>query len=268
MVRLYRNLLRKTMMILNPFVALSLVMAMSLALPAVAHSPDAAAPAPHDQAAPTAADTASNAPWQSLSARFRVSYLPVGQAKAPPPQTWLLTRSPEQIALTKGPIEDIWRRDGHGRIGLQRVFRDDRFLVDYFPGELQTLAVDVRWDTLATLFDERSIRMLLPRGMTRIAGRSVYRFTGQLGADKVELHWDAAARLPARLTRQGPKGGVRFELLEWHDVAPAAWPRAGDGVDSFQRLDAADFGDMENNPLVRKAEALDIRTGWRSAHAH
>ena len=36
----------------------------------------------------------------------------------------------------------------------------------------------------------------------------------------------------------------------------------------YLRIDAADFGDMEYDPVVRKAEAIDIRAGWRSAHAH
>ncbi|GAP34226.1 hypothetical protein ISF6_4005 [Piscinibacter sakaiensis] len=36
----------------------------------------------------------------------------------------------------------------------------------------------------------------------------------------------------------------------------------------YLRLDAADFGDMDYDPVVRKAEALDIRLGWRTAHHH
>ncbi|WP_309624744.1 hypothetical protein [Methylibium sp.] len=36
----------------------------------------------------------------------------------------------------------------------------------------------------------------------------------------------------------------------------------------YLRIDAADFGDMEYDPIVRKAEAMDVKAGWRVAHRH
>ena len=32
------------------------------------------------------------------------------------------------------------------------------------------------------------------------------------------------------------------------------------------RLDAADFGDMQDNPVVQRAQARDVRAGWRQLH--
>jgi hypothetical protein len=36
----------------------------------------------------------------------------------------------------------------------------------------------------------------------------------------------------------------------------------------YLHIDAADFGDMDYDPVVRKAEALDTRLGWRASHKH
>jgi hypothetical protein len=230
----------------------------------------------HEAAAPSeAASPPSQAanvnpyPLPDLSARFKVSFSPAGvkKAGAATVQTWTLTRSADRITLIKGAIEEIWSRDPRGQIGLSRIFRDDRHIVDYSSGELKALEVRPRWESLGTLFDEAAIRYLKPGGVTKLAGREVYRFSGKLGAEQVDLAWDAQARLPARLLRSGPAGQVRFELLQALPEAPAAWPVAGAGSDDFQRIDSADFGDMESDRFVAKAQAYDVGLGWRSAHA-
>ena len=43
---------------------------------------------------------------------------------------------------------------------------------------------------------------------------------------------------------------------------------SGCGYNDFQRLDAADFGDMDDNPVVRQEEARDALAGWRKPHSH
>jgi hypothetical protein len=232
--------------------------------PAGAHEELEAAPAEPASAA------VNPYPLTDLSAQFKVSFRPAAANKtsAASVQTWTLSRRADRITFVKGAVEEIWTRDARGGIGLTRVFRDDKAIADYSTGELKTLGLQPRWETLGTLFDEAAIRMLLPRGVSKVAGREVYRFTGKLGAEQVDLSWDAKARLPVRLVRSGPAGRVSFELQATHDAAPPAWPIAGAGTDLFERIDAADFGDMESNPFVRKAYAYDVGLGWRTAHAH
>jgi len=36
----------------------------------------------------------------------------------------------------------------------------------------------------------------------------------------------------------------------------------------YRQLDAADFGDMLKDPVVRKASRLDVGAGWRVEHGH
>jgi hypothetical protein len=226
----------------------------------------------HDATAPaTQASAAVNPyPLADLNAQFKVSFKPAAANKtaAASVQTWTLSRRADRITFVKGPIEEIWTRDARGEIGLSRIFRDDGAIVDYSVGELKALGVQPRWETLGTLFDEAAIRMLLPRGVSKLAGREVYRFKGKLGAEQVDLAWDAKARLPVRLVRSGPAGRVSFELQASNDLMLPVWPIAGAGSDRFERIDAADFGDMESNPVVRKAQAYDTGLGWRSAHGH
>lgn len=197
-----------------------------------------------------------------LAARFRVSLTPRGGP--PQVQHWQLRRSQTEISWIKGDgLEDIWRRDSSG-IRLLRVLRAERHLIDYPAGELRALQVAPDWQELGSLFAESDLPLLHRESPVR-PGQPV-RWAGRIGAEQVDLLWDAAARLPLRLARRSPAGQVLFERTALHPIAPADWPAAGAGTGDFQRLDAADFGDMADNPVVQKAQAFDQRAGWRRTH--
>lgn len=213
----------------------------------------------------TAGDAASDSSLPALAAQFRVTLTPTGQAAQQ--QRWQLTRSNTLITWLKGPgTEELWRRDSSG-IRLERVLRADRHVIDYSAGELRALAVAVDWAALATLFPAAQLGLLKAR-RAPAAGAKTQHWAGRIGGEQVDLLWDPVAQLPLRLARTGANGRVLFERTALHAAAPADWPQAGAGSSDFQRLDAADFGDMAYNPVVRKAEALDARAGWRETHRH
>lgn len=210
------------------------------------------------------AGAASTTPLPDLAARFRVTLTPrTGRAQQ---QQWQLTRTATEIGWIKGAsAEEVWRRDTSG-IRLERVFREDRHLIDYAAGELRTLEVAIDWRELGSLFAEQDLARLKRQGGVARPGGPVH-YQGRIGGERVDLQWDPVARLPARLARSGKSGQVLYERIAVHAALPADWPRAGAGAEDFQRLDASDFGDMEYNPVVRKAQARDERAGWRKAHA-
>lgn len=209
------------------------------------------------------AGDATTASGHDLAARFRVSLTPRGGTVRV--QHWQLRRSRAEISWIKGDgLEEIWRRDSSG-IRLLRVLRPDHHLIDYPAGELRALQVVLDWQELGSLFAESDLPLLRRESAAR-PGQPV-RWAGRIGTEQVDLLWDAAARLPLRLARRGQAGQVLFERTALHGVAPADWPVAGAGTEDFQRLDAADFGDMAHNPVVQKAQAFDQRAGWRQRHA-
>ena len=95
------------------------------------------------------------------------------------------------------------------------------------------------------------------------------RLVGSAGGQSLSVDWLPALQLPARVLRQGRDGSVtRIELEQHAANAPAAWPVPGARSAGYLHLDAADFGDMDYEAVVRKSEALDARSGWRSTHRH
>ena len=193
--------------------------------------------------------TAQQAP--AVVARYRLSLTPPGGVAAPAPVDWYFHRSAHALHLIKGDIEEIWTRDGAGRVSFERVFHADRRRVFYTPGELRTLGIAADWGALATL-------MARPEPTPAAASAS--------GGG--EVVWDDHLQLPARVVRTLRSGTLVMALEAAHPVAPAGWPAASSGVGDYDRLDGADLGDMEYDAFARKAEAMDVRAGWRMAHEH
>lgn len=212
------------------------------------------------EAPPPAAQAFALTDWQPLVAQYRVTMRTTGQPTRV--ETWTLWRDTQRIALIKATTEEVWLRDASG-IRLQRLYHNDHKLVDYNAGELRTMRIDARWLPLGTLIDET----LLPQ-LRRTGPAATPRYTGTVQGEKIDLQWDATQRLPRQLTRISAKGRVQFQRLAVHAQAPMRWPAPSPDRSDYDRLDAADFGDMESDPFVRKVMAQDVRMGWRVAHEH
>lgn len=199
------------------------------------------------------------APWPPLAARYAVTLQRAGQrfvdSRPLQRETWTFYRDAQRIALLKPREEEVWLRDASG-IRLQRLFHDERRLVDYSAGELRTLRIDVRWEALGWLFDPSSATL-------RRTGHG--RFAGHMGADHVTLQWDAQHALPRTLRREGPQGRLQLTLLAVVSgrEPPPAWPRPSSDRSDYARMDAADFGDLPDDPFVQRLLARDARSGWR-----
>lgn len=214
--------------------------------------------------ATTPATTSERESASELRASWRVRFEPRG-GKAQE-QTWHLHRGADRSVWSKGSVDEVWRRGASG-ISLERVMHAQRHVIDYTAGELRTLGVERDWDDLGTLFSERDLAALKPAGPRARDGRQ--RLRGTVAGEQVELLWDARARLPAALVQTNARGRVRFERIDVVVGADAAraWRGEASAAD-YARIDAADFGDMEGDPVVRIAMAFDQRLGWRRAHGH
>ena len=210
----------------------------------------------------TPAGPDSSTPLPDLAARFEVRWAPTGDATRV--QQWQLVRVAGQISWIKpGGLEEIWRQDAVG-IRLERVLRQRRHVIDYSAGELRALGVALDWRELGSLVSESALARL-----QRLPDDGPWHHHhGRLGDDQVDLLWDPVARLPQRLQRQGSSGQVVYQRLAVLPAPPADWPVAGANTQGFERIDAADFGDLEKNPVVRQELARDQRAGWRPLHVH
>jgi hypothetical protein len=181
---------------------------------------------------------------------------------------WYFFRNAKHIAVLKGDVEEIWHRDAQGRLSFERVFHHDHKAVDYSTGELATLGVQADWPALATFVDARELAALKLVSRSGSGAAQMLRLEGLRHGERLRVDWLPALQLPARVERHSKAGMTRIKLVQHATPAPATWPQPGQRSSDYLRFDAADFGDMDYEPVVRKSEALDIRAGWRVAHKH
>lgn len=206
-------------------------------------------------------------PQPVIAARYEVSVLPAkGSAKARQTHTWYFFRDAQRVAVVKGDSEEAWFRDAQERVRFERTFHDEQRVVEYSTGELATLGVTTDWQAIATFIDARELALLEPMAARGGDSRAAPVLVGKVGAATLRVQWMPDLQLPALAERREADGSrVRLVLKQSASPAPATWPQPGVRGADYLRIDAADFGDMAQDPTVRKAEAMDVSIGWRSS---
>jgi len=226
----------------------------------------------HDAPLRASALVSVNGELAPVAARYAVTIerATAGSSRVKSQQhTWYFYRDAERIALLKGSVDEVWFRDAHQRVSFERVFHDDERVVDYSTGELATLNVTVDWAALSTFVDPSELAQLKVVSKQGKGKDARVHLRGRVGQEQVTVDWLPALQLPQSLTRQ-VNGGVtvRMVMLASSSGPLPNWPVIGAKSVNYLHLDAADFGDMDDDPVVRKSEALDTRLGWRASHKH
>jgi hypothetical protein len=191
------------------------------------------------------------------------------QKDKPQIHTWYFYRDAERVALLKGNVDEVWYRDENDRISFERVFHDDARVVDYSNGELATLQVNADWTALSRFVDPAELARLKLLSKQGKGLDAKWYLRGRVGKEELDVVWLPALELPQRLTRHvAGVSNVHIQLVTTSKRPQPDWPVVGDKSANYLHLDAADFGDMEYDPVVRKSEALDMRLGWRALHNH
>ena len=205
----------------------------------------------------------------ALAARYGVRLTPAAANGPIRNLDWVFVRGPERIELRKGSVDEAWTRDARGRVAFERTFHEHARIVDYNPGELATLGVDIDWQALARFIDPHELAALPVRSRSGKGTALRMRLEGRVGEERLRVDWLPALQLPALILRDNPRRGrTRIELMAHASVPQPGWPQPDLRAAGYLHLDAADFGDMDHEPVVRLSEALDIRGGWRRPHSH
>lgn len=209
-------------------------------------------------------------PPPALAARYEVQVLPArGSAKVMRTHTWYFFREAQRVAVIKGDIEETWSRDEQDRVRFERTFHDDQRIVEYSTGELATLGVATDWQPIATFVDARELALLKPLAVRGGGVRGAPVLVGKVGTATLRVQWSPDLQLPTLAElREADGSRVRLALKQSAARAPTEWPGPGIRGADYLRIDAADFGDMGQDPVVRKAEAMDVGVGWRPSHQH
>ena len=173
---------------------------------------------------------------------------------------WYLWRDANSVETANSLTgqNTLWQRSGHNEYNYRRVFHKDQRVVDYTPGEIKTRHAEPDWAKLASVISPFLLEELKRGPSKTLFGQKAVRYNGSVGGQKIDLWWLEQAKIPAQLHMIHGKERMQLDLKELHGSSPANWPRADEEkIAAYGLIDAADFGDMENDPFVARVMQQD-----------
>ena len=182
---------------------------------------------------------------------------------------WYLVRTASRIETAAEGRAEIWERSERGDVSMRRVLRDDQFILEYHPGDLRAMSIEPQWRALGTVVDPHELPKLTRAGSKKALGRTAQVYRSRAGRDRVEVWWIQDVSLPALVKRSGELGTYTMKLVDVRESAPSDWPLASHWrTEEFRVVDAADLGDLEHDPVVKRIMRADAARQVRFAPAH
>lgn len=205
--------------------------------------------------------------YTPAAAHYREARIVAGTRKES--SDWYFIRQKRQVETARAGYAEVWRRDERDELTWQRVFHNDRKLIEYTPGQLRTENRLPAWNMLNTVIDVRRLATLKPVGHAPVFDRPATRYRGTLGDERIDVVWLAREAIPARITRRSKEATYTLTLMTLRRAPDPAWPRATPAQTSdYQFIDGADLGDMEYDPFVARVLAADTHHASHGGSHH
>lgn len=173
---------------------------------------------------------------------------------------WSFWRTANMIQTqdADGDHGEIWQRLNNGGIQYRKLYHDDKTAVEYMPPDQPTNNMNFDWFKLSSMLSRQELDELKLIKKTKLFGRSAELRQGKKDGQSIEVLWLVNEQLPASILRKGASGSVELQLKEIAVLSEASWkPVAVEEIANYRHIDAVDFGDMENDPVVKKILAAE-----------
>ncbi len=195
-----------------------------------------------------------------VACRYEMSVIPHDKSQATSNTAWFFWRTPNMIQtlVANGDHGEIWQRTVNGSIQYRKLYHSDKTAVEYMPADIPTNNMNFDWFKLSTMLTQQELNALKPVKTTQVLGRNAVLRTGKTNGQTLEVLWLSDENLPASITRNDENRTVALRLVEITPLSAAPHkPIAVEDITNYRHIDAADFGDMENDPFVKKMMAAD-----------
>ncbi len=144
---------------------------------------------------------------------------------------------------------EIWKKSANDQISYEQVFHAQRQAIDYFPGDLSVIGVELDWSALATLVNPSMLANLVADEPEIVLGRSAQRYQSLDNELGLELCWLEHEQIPASIKFIDHGHKVETRLLAIYPLAQSPW--SYQQTADFRHTDFADLGDKENDPVIK-----------------
>ncbi|MCX7088214.1 MAG: hypothetical protein NTV00_09205 [Methylococcales bacterium] len=202
--------------------------------------------------------SASEQPSPEIACRYEMKIIPHAKSKASSKNAWFFWRQSGTVQTldANGHYGEIWQRTPTDNIQYRKLYHTDKTAVEYMPADNPTNNINFDWGKLASMLSQQELDALKPIKKTQVMGRPAELRKGKLDDQTIEVTWLTNENLPARIFRKDKNRTVEVRLLEITPLSMARRkPIALEEIADYRHIDAIDFGDMENDPFVKKVLA-------------
>ena len=213
----------------------------------------------------TAALTDNNQQLTNVACRYETTITPDEKSIAPTTTTWFFWRKADMIQTQdeSDRYGEIWEKTITGNIQYRKLYPADKTAVEYMPADSTTHNLDFDWNKLSNMLSRQELDALKRVEKKPVLGRSAEVRTGKIKDQSLEVLWLPTEQLPASIIRKDKTGTVALKLIEITPLSTARQkPIDSETIANYRQIDAADFGDMENDPFVKKLMSVE------GHHAH
>jgi len=204
----------------------------------------------------TASFAESNSAPQAteVACHYVTKLIPQGKTKASS-NDWFFWRNPSMIQTldADGDHGELWQKTANGSIQYRKLYHADKTAVEYMPADMPTNNMNFDWLKLSSMLNQQELDALKPVKKTKILGRNAELRKGKVGNQSIEVVWLLDENLPARILRKDQTSRVELNLVDMTSLSSAhKKPISIEDINNYRQIDAVDFGDMENDPFVKK----------------
>lgn len=168
---------------------------------------------------------------------------------------WFFWRNPSMIQTldADGDHGELWQKTANGSIQYRKLYHADKTAVEYMPADMPTNNMNFDWLKLSSMLNQQELDALKPVKKTKILGHNAELRKGKVGTQSIEVVWLLDENLPARILRKDQTSRVELNLVDMTSLSSAhKKPISVEDINNYRQIDAVDFGDMENDPFVKK----------------
>ena len=197
----------------------------------------------------------SNPPLMEVACRYEMKVTSITKPKSSITNAWFFWRTPNIIQTqdADGDHGEIWERTANGSIQYRKLYHTDKTAVEYMPTDMPTNNMSFDWFKLSGMMSKEELNTLKMIKIKRVLGRSAELRKGEINGQAVEVLWLPNENLPANIIKKDKINRMELRLIEITPLSLAVkQPIAIGDINNYRQIDAADFGDMENDPFVKK----------------
>jgi len=156
---------------------------------------------------------------------------------------------------------EIWTKSADGKIAYERVFHDQKQVIEYTPGDLNAIGAVPDWSAVATLLNLSMTAGLIEDGREQVLDRPASHYQSNNEGIPLEVIWLDREQLPALIKRNDHGHTITTRVIGIYPLAASPWPYQRST--NYRYTDFADIGDKESDPFIQS-----IQHKIKGAHNH